>query len=92
MGAYAVYVGVAFVVTLAALATWASLRGHLSIYFNRTELVGEALRAEMARSLTISRAELDGAVAKAEAAAVNAKGSGKALSRPPSRLRRHCDT
>jgi hypothetical protein len=79
LGAYAVYVGVAFVVTLAALATWATLRGHLSIYFNRTELIGEALRAEMARSLTIIRAELDGAVAKAEAAAVNAKRIGEGV-------------
>jgi chromosome segregation ATPase len=74
-----VYVGVAFVATLVALATLAKLRGPLSIYFKRTELDGEALRAEMTRSLTIFRAELHSAVAKAEAEAGNARRIGEAV-------------
>jgi chromosome segregation ATPase len=79
LGSYAVYVGVAFVATLVALAALATLRGHLPIYFNRTELDGEALRAEMTRSLTIIRAELHSAVAKAEAAAANARRIGEGV-------------
>ena len=79
LGSYAVYVGVALVATLVAVATLATLRGHLSIYFNRTELDGDALRAEMTRSLTIIRAELHSAVAKAEAAAGNARRIGEAV-------------
>jgi hypothetical protein len=75
-----VYVGVALVATLVAVATLATLRGHLSIYFDRTKLDGEALRAEMTRSLTIIRAELHTAVAKAEAAGREIpEGSGKPL-------------
>jgi len=74
-----VYVGVALFATLVAVATLATLRGHLSIYFNRTELDGEALRAEMTRSLTIIRAELHSAVAKAEAAAGNSRRVGEAV-------------
>jgi chromosome segregation ATPase len=74
-----VYVGVAFVATLVAVATLATLRGHLSIYFNRTELDGEAVRAEMTRSLAIIRAELHSAVAKAEVAAGNSRRVGEAV-------------
>ena len=79
MGYYAVYVGVAFVGTLAAVAILATLRWYLTIYFNRTKLDGEALRAEMTRSLAIIRAELQSAVAKAEAAAGNARRIGEAV-------------
>jgi chromosome segregation ATPase len=79
LGSYAVYVGVAFVVTVVAVATLATLRGHLSISFNRTELDGDALRAEMTRSLTIIRAELHSAVAKADAAAGNARRIGEGV-------------
>jgi chromosome segregation ATPase len=76
LGYYAVYVGVAFVGTLVAVAILATLRWYLSIYFNRTKLDGEALRAEMTRSLAIIRAELHTAVAKAEAAAGTARSIG----------------